>query len=210
MHCSGNSNYLPSNISFSPPRDVNAGCVLKEPGDARELRTIRLILWIPPIAPSSTTNRHTTIPRMCGLQTRYKRCIKIPELLIRCIGLLLLRQRNEFSDFQVHVQAGASAYFVKCSAVSDLVNARTGTHISNLTNIIVYREAYMKITTRSNANGTLGLTPDILIPAVDPYYHQVRNAFPHTMAAHQNQSAWIDVVIIPPVPPRGIMRGQLP
>jgi hypothetical protein len=105
------------------------------------------------------------------------------------------------------VQAGTDSISLGIT-VSDLVNARTGTHISNLTNIIVYREAYMNITMRSNGNGTLGLTPDILIPAIDPYYHQARNAFPYAIAAHHNQSTWIDV-LIPATAPSGYYQGTV-
>jgi len=115
--------------------------------------------------------------------------------------------KNEFGDFQVHVQAGAKPIALAVT-VSDLVDGRTGTHISQQTNIIVYREAYMNITTRSNANGTLGLTPDILVPAVDPYYHQTRNAFPYTVSPHQNQSIWIDV-LVPPNAPSGYYLGSV-
>jgi hypothetical protein len=120
---------------------------------------------------------------------------------------ILSAAKNEFGDFQVHVQAGGSTISLGVT-VSDLVNAQTGTHISHLTNIIVYREGYMNITTRSNAIGALGLTPDILIPAIDPYYHQARNAFPFTIAAHQNQSAWIDV-LVPPGAPSGYYSGTV-
>jgi hypothetical protein len=120
---------------------------------------------------------------------------------------ILSAAKNEFGDFQVHVQAGTSTISLGVT-VSDLVNAQTSAHISHLTNIIVYREAYMNITTRSNANGTLGLTPDILISTIDPYYHQARNAFPFTIAAHENQSTWIDV-LVPPSAPSGYYLGTV-
>ena len=120
---------------------------------------------------------------------------------------ILSAAKNEFGDFQVHVQAGDTPISLGVT-VSDLVNNQTGTHISHLTNIIVYREAYMNITTRSNASGTLGLTPDILIPAIDPYYRQARNAFPFTIAAHRNQSAWIDV-LVPANAPSGYYLGAV-
>jgi hypothetical protein len=118
---------------------------------------------------------------------------------------VLSAAKNEFADFQVHVHAEDSPIELSV-AVSDLVNLRTGTVISHLTNVVVYREAYLNIATRSNANGTLGLTPDILIPSVDPYYRQTRNAFPYTVAAHRNQSAWIDV-LVPPSAPSGYYKG---
>jgi hypothetical protein len=120
---------------------------------------------------------------------------------------ILSAARNEFADFQVHVQAGAQPMSLTVT-VSDLVNGRTGTAISHRSNIVVYRETYMDITTRSNANGTLGLIPDILIPTIDPYYHQARNAFPYAVAAHENQSTWIDV-LVPPRAPSGYYSGTV-
>jgi hypothetical protein len=122
-------------------------------------------------------------------------------------GAILSAARNEFADFQVHVQAGARPMSLTVAA-SDLVNSRTGTVISHRSNIIVYREAYMDISTRSNANGNIGFIPDILIPAIDPYYHQARNAFPYALAAHENQSTWIDV-LVPPRAPSGYYVGTI-
>ena len=114
--------------------------------------------------------------------------------------------RNEFESFQVHEQAGSSAISLNVK-ISDLVNARTGTHISS-NSIIVYREAYINIATLSDANGSIGLTPDILIPAVDPYRHEARNAFPFTIAANQTQSVWFDV-FVPPGAPSGYYQGTV-
>ena len=115
--------------------------------------------------------------------------------------------RNEFESFQVHEQAGSSPINLNV-AISDLVNARTGTHIASASNIIVYREAYINIVTLSDANGSKGYTPDILIPAVDPYRKQVRNAFPFTIAANQTQSIWFDVYV-PPATPSGYYQGTV-
>jgi hypothetical protein len=114
--------------------------------------------------------------------------------------------RNEFVSFQVHEQAGSSPITLNVS-ISDLVNAKTGTHISS-SSIIVYREGYINIATLSDANGSTGLTPDILIPAVDPYRHEARNAFPFTIAANQTQSAWFDV-FVPPNAPSGYYQGTV-
>jgi hypothetical protein len=120
---------------------------------------------------------------------------------------LVSTARNEFESFQVHEQAGSSAISLNVS-VSDLVNARTGTHISSAKNIIIYREAYMKIVTPSDANGTTGYIPDILIPTVDPYRRQARNAFPFTIAAGQTQSIWFDI-FVPSTAPSGYYQGTV-
>lgn len=103
--------------------------------------------------------------------------------------------RNEFESFQVHVRAGTNP--VQMSViVSDFVNTQNNNIvISSATNVFVYREAYMNITKVSDLNGTLGMTPDPLIPTTDPYFNEPRNAFPITVPVNTVQSAWIDVLV---------------
>jgi hypothetical protein len=78
-----------------------------------------------------------------------------------------------------------------------------GSVIHSSSNVVVYREAYLDITALSDVNGTLGVTPDPLIPAIDPYFHESRNAFPVTVPPNQVQSAWIDVQV-----PHGAFPGN--
>jgi hypothetical protein len=108
--------------------------------------------------------------------------------------LQLFAGRNEFESFQVHVLAGSSPVQLNVS-VSDFTNSTTGFVIHAASNAILYREAYLNITQLSDANGSLGQTPDPLIPAQDPYTLEVRNAFPVTVPVNQVQSAWIDVLV---------------
>jgi hypothetical protein len=119
---------------------------------------------------------------------------------------ILYAAQNEFESFQIHEQATASPITLNNVTVTDLVNAQTGTHIAASTNIFVYREAYLNITSPSDVYATTGYYPDILIPTVDPYYHQARTAFPVTIAANQNQSVWIDV-LVPTTAPSGYYVG---
>ena len=79
--------------------------------------------------------------------------------------------------------------------VSALFDPRSGATISAADDVVVYREAYLDVTTPSDANGATGLIPDPLIPAVDPYFHEPRNAFPATVPAGETRSAWIDLTI---------------
>jgi hypothetical protein len=127
--------------------------------------------------------------------------------------LTVYTTRNEIQSFQVHVKAGTSAINALTVTMSDLVNARTKTRISAAsTDIVVYREAYMnvhiKTATGATFLNTLGYIPDILIPAVDPYYHQKTSAFPFTVAAGKNQSVWIDVHT-PPTAASGYYAGTV-
>ena len=121
--------------------------------------------------------------------------------------------QNEFVDFQVHVQAGSGGIANLSVTASDFVNAKTATHISaSSTNIIVYREAYMDVTIKTATSNTFynstGFYPDILIPSVDPYWHQTTNAWPFNVAANHNQSALIDV-LIPATAPSGYYLGTV-
>jgi hypothetical protein len=121
--------------------------------------------------------------------------------------------QNEIQSFQVHVRAAAGPINALSVTMSDLVNAQTGTHISAAsTDIVIYREAYenVNIPTASGVTflNTLGHIPDILIPAVDPYYHQTTNAFPFTVLSGNNQSVWIDVHT-PPTAPSGYYSGTV-
>lgn len=122
----------------------------------------------------------------------------------------LFATKNETQAFQVHAQGPIAALTI---TMSDLVNAQTGARIlAASTDIVVYAERYMNVTiktaTGSTFLNTIGQIPDILIPAVDPYYHQPTNAFPIALAAGNNQSAWIDVHI-PPTVPSGYYAGTV-
>lgn len=121
--------------------------------------------------------------------------------------------QNEFVDFQVHVQANSGSISNLSVTASDFVDLRTGTTISaSSTNIVVYREAYIDVTTKTSIANTYynstGYYPDILIPTVDPYYHQTTNAWLFTVASGNNQSAWIDI-LIPPAAPSGYYLGSV-
>jgi hypothetical protein len=109
--------------------------------------------------------------------------------------------QNEFVDFQVHYHDSGSGTSGLSITASDFVNTVTGTHISASTNVSVYREAYINVgpvpsnTGSSTFYKSAGHYPDVLIPAKDPYWGQTTNAWPFNVAAGQNQSAWIDVLI---------------
>lgn len=138
--------------------------------------------------------------------------------------IVIYGTQNEFVDFQVHWHDTGSgttglnitvSAFTQTSPSSYTIQAPS----SSATDIIVYREAYLDITTPSAtaqtgnppANNTwlgTGYWPDILIPTTDPYYHQTTNAWPFTVAAGQNQSAWIDVHI-PQAAPAGYYKGTV-
>lgn len=127
--------------------------------------------------------------------------------------------RNEFESFQVHVRADnhpikmtvtvsdfvAANMRLRPPAMGNVVPVPPGSRtayalaqidrIAAATNVFVHREAYLNITLVSDLNGIAGVTPDPLIPVEDPYFHQVRNAFPVTVPSGEVRSAWIDLLV---------------
>lgn len=122
--------------------------------------------------------------------------------------------QNEFQGFQIHFHDtgnGTSNYSVQISDLVQIAPHRF-TISANSSNIIVYREAYINVTQITAISSTYynapGVYPDPLIPAVDPYYGQVTNAFPFTIAPGNNQSVWIDIHI-PANAPSGYYKGNV-
>jgi Glycoside hydrolase 123, catalytic domain len=115
--------------------------------------------------------------------------------------------RNEFESFQVHIQAVTNPIQLDVT-VNDFVDSISGTVIPAATNVFIYREAYLNITQLSDVYGRLGVTPDPLVPKVDPYFHQARNAFPETIPVGETRSAWIDV-LVPATAPSGYYTSMV-
>jgi len=136
--------------------------------------------------------------------------------------------QNSFIDFQVHYHDSGSgttglmmvpSAFVQSSPSSFTISAATSSLPFNVLN---YREGYMDVTTPSSstlASSPTGVgnwicsagpcyIPDPLIPAVDPYYGQTTNAWPFTVAASKNQSAWFEIHI-PTTAPSGYYSGTI-
>jgi hypothetical protein len=120
--------------------------------------------------------------------------------------------QNEFVDFQVHFHDnGSGTEHLSVTVGNFTQSAPTKYTISS--NVLVYREAYMHVTGRVTSTadtyyGSEGYYPDILIPAVDPYFGQKTNAWPFNVKAGNNQSAWVDV-LIPPAAPAGYYLGSV-
>ncbi|MBS2033078.1 MAG: DUF4091 domain-containing protein [Deltaproteobacteria bacterium] len=102
--------------------------------------------------------------------------------------------RNEFEPFQVVVQGAATGVQATASAL-------TGPGTIPASNIAIYREALYNATQASGPDGATGQWPDGLVPDVDAYAHEKRNAFPFDVAAGQEQALWVDVFVPPDTPP---------
>lgn len=122
---------------------------------------------------------------------------------------LLSAARGETESFQVHVHADAPVAALTVE-VSDLKNPHTGDTLSAAANVVVSKELYLSISPQkvSDANGVTGEVPDALVPDVDPYFHEKRDAFPVSVAQGRNASAWIDVTV-PAGQPSGWYLGQV-
>jgi hypothetical protein len=102
--------------------------------------------------------------------------------------------RNEFCAFQIAVSAPAgAAATVSDVSLSDLAGP-CGATLSGAASM-VYREGFLNVTTPSNAAGLTGQWPDPLIPKVDAFFGETRNAFPARIAASQTQAFWVELLI---------------
>jgi hypothetical protein len=117
--------------------------------------------------------------------------------------------QNEFVDFQIHFHDSGSGTTGLSVTVNNFVQSspNAGTiNCATLGQCVNYREAYVNVNTYKTATGAtyynaLGKYPDILIPKVDPYWGQTTNAWPLTVAAGNNQSAWVDIEVPPGASP---------
>jgi hypothetical protein len=123
--------------------------------------------------------------------------------------------QNEFADFQVHLRDGGSGTaglkitlgnFVQTSPNSSTITCISGSSCQ------VYREGYMNVSphvtaTAASFYGVTGVYPDALIPTTDFYTSQATNAWPFTVTAGKNQSAWVDI-LVPAAAPSGYYLGS--
>lgn len=109
--------------------------------------------------------------------------------------------QNEFEPFQVVLRTEKQVVKGVDVEVTDLVGDRST--ISAKDNVTVYFEKYIHLSTPSSIEGEAGDWPDALIPRVDRYAGQRRNAFPLVLAARKNQPVWIEVYV-----PLGTLPGE--
>lgn len=118
--------------------------------------------------------------------------------------------RNEFESFQIVLNGGGSG----CSVSSaQAVNLTSGGNTIASTNVTIYREGLINCRYASNSSGASGLWPDPLIPSVDPYYRETRNAFPTTIPANETRAILVDVYVPLEATPgvyNGAVNLQLP
>ena len=101
--------------------------------------------------------------------------------------------RNEFEPFQLVLRADNQDLTDIDIEFSDL-RTTGGAQISR-NDITVYFEEFMNVTRPSLIGGAVGLWPDPLIPRVDRYTHEKRNAFPFALRRGYNQPLWVEIFI---------------
>ena len=120
-------------------------------------------------------------------------------------GIELLAARNEFEPFQLVLRAGAGRVDDVDVVLTDLAGPG-GARIA-ADQATIYVERYLRVRTPSSVEGKAGEWPDALVPAVDRYAGEKRNAFPVTLEPGRNQPVWIDLYVPPGTAP-GEYRGK--
>ena len=103
--------------------------------------------------------------------------------------------QNEFCAFQIAVSTPAGAPASVTDVSMDDLAGPCATTLSAASSSMVYREGFLDITTPSNTAGLTGQWPDPMIPKVDAFFGETRNAFPAQIAAGQTQAFWVELLI---------------
>ena len=101
--------------------------------------------------------------------------------------------RNEFEPFQLVLRPDGEDVAGLDVEMSDFKSS-AGAEISRR-NTSVYLEQYIKVTQPSTLGGAAGMWPEPLIPRVDRYAHERRNAFPFRVRKGEDQPLWIEVFV---------------
>jgi hypothetical protein len=101
--------------------------------------------------------------------------------------------RNEFEPFQIVLRAKSKDLSGVDIEFSDF-RSPEGAEISRK-NTTVYLEGFVNLKRPSSIEGGEGLWPDPLIPRVDRYTNEARNAFPFTVQRNRNQPLWAEVFV---------------
>lgn len=115
----------------------------------------------------------------------------------------LYAARNEYESFQVILSGPMTGVGVPSASA---LTGPAGT--VSATSLRFSRVGYLDITTTSNDEGMTGLVPDALVPAVDLFYGETRNAFPIDVPTGENRLIWVDL-FVPEATPAGDYQGSV-
>ncbi len=114
--------------------------------------------------------------------------------------------RNEFEPFQL-VLSSAAADIRGVDVEASELRGPAGSVIP-ARNVAVYLEEFVRLQNASSVDKTSGEWPDPLVPRVDGYAGEKRNAFPFVLRRGRNQPVWIEVYVPRSARP-GAYRGTL-
>src|SRR5262245_2169700 len=111
--------------------------------------------------------------------------------------------KNEFEAFQIVVSGPATG-------VSMTPHALIGPNGATIpaSELRLYREGYVNITTASNDESGTGRWHDALITHVDEIANDARNAFPIDVPAGENRVVWAEL-LVPAGQPAGTYQGSI-
>ena len=101
--------------------------------------------------------------------------------------------RNEFEPFQIVLRSEAEDLNNVDVEMSDF-RGPSG-YVIPERNAAIYFESYIDLQKPSNIDGQAGEWPDALIPKIDRFYGERRNAFPFVLRSGRNQPIWIEVYV---------------
>ena len=113
--------------------------------------------------------------------------------------------RNEFEPFQIVLrtnEAGIDGLDVEISEFRNVTGASIQKSFTT-----VYFQKLLNLPKPSSIEGSAGLWPDPLIPRIDRYEYEQRNAFPFALRPRLNQAIWIEVFVPPSAVP-GIYEAE--
>lgn len=114
--------------------------------------------------------------------------------------------RNEFEAFQIVLSGGTAATTVNGVTLSKPLSGTSGSIPA--ADVVVYVERYYDVAVPSNDEGAAGAWPDPLVPDVDTYVGEKRNAFPLTVPPNETRVVWVDV-LVPASQAPGDYAGEL-
>jgi MYXO-CTERM domain-containing protein len=109
-------------------------------------------------------------------------------------SVALKAAKNEFESFQIVMKAGAVDVADVSAKVSKGFTGPGGATIP-AKNVVLYAERYYNVGTPSNDEGAAGDWPDPLVPDVDTYFSEKRNAFPLTVPKGETRVVWVDLLV---------------
>jgi len=114
---------------------------------------------------------------------------------------MLRAARNELEAFQIVFTASQQVAGVSL-ALSKTLTGPSGATIP-ARNVVFYRVGYYQVGTASNLEGAAGRWPDPLIPDVDTYVGEKRNAFPFVVPRNESRVVWTELLV-----PRDAKAGR--